>query len=258
MLSLDPSGRALFAIPADDDDDETLAAKFGGKFENMRLAMMFGPPRSSSMFSQGFSLLKWHRDTPYCAKCGSKCRKNASGSRRTCTNDSCKAVYYPPTSPVGISLVSSPDHSKVLLQRQPMYPPGMYSCIAGFVDVGETLADCLEREVAEEGGVEISRRRGQAIQILTSQHWPFPNGSLMIGCMVYADADQKPSKDDLEEIEDVKWFTAAQVKQAMDFIDTNPKMRLEGSTDGRLFVPPKGTIANQMMTMWMAKYHPDL
>ena len=131
----------------------------------------------------------------------------------------------------------------------------MYSCIAGFVDVGETLFDCLKREVAEEGGVELLP--DSPCEIISSQHWPFPAGSLMMGCMVYADpAATRPSKDDLSgEIEDVAWFTASQVRSALDFIDTNPKMRLEGSSDGSLFVPPKGTIANQMLTAWIKKYH---
>jgi len=246
LLALKPDKTVVFALHV---KDESLASKFGGKFENLRLAML-GVPRES-LLSQGFSLLKWHRDTRFCAKCGSKVSKNIAGNRRSCGE--CDAIYYPPTSPVGISLVSSPDHSKVLLQRQPFYPQGMYSCIAGFVDVGETLLDCLKREVAEEGGVEI--RGGNDYEIISSQHWPFPNGSLMMGCMVYADSDQKPSKDDHDEIEDVKWFGAEEVKRALAFIDTNPKMRVEGSPDGSLFVPPKGTIANQMLTHWITKFH---
>ena len=66
-------------------------------------------------------------------------------------------VYYPTTSPVGIVSVCDPSNDSLLLIRQPRYPPGMYSCIAGFLDVGETLDDCVKREVAEEVGMEVSK-----------------------------------------------------------------------------------------------------
>ena len=244
LLNLDEKDTATFAVHISND----ISHKLEGQFTNLRLAMLFA---KEPMLSQGFSLLKWQRDAKFCSKCGGKLNKNAAGCRRTC--QACGTVFYPPTSPVGISLVSSPDHSHVLLQRQPMYPKGMYSCIAGFVDVGETLYGCLKREVAEEGGVEIKK----PYEVITSQHWPFPNGSFMIGCMVYADTDQQPSKDDHDEIEDAKWFSAADVKSALDFIDTNPKMRVEGSKDGSLFVPPKGTIANQMLTFWIEKFNKE-
>jgi len=237
-----------FAVPV---ETEAVATP-DGKFVNLRLAMLF-LGSTAPMLSQGSSLLRWHNDTKFCAKCGSAdVKKSVSGNRISCPN--CQAVYYPPTSPVGISLVSSPDHSKVLLQRNPRYPKGMYSCIAGFADVGETLFDCLKREVAEEGGVELLP--DSTCTIISSQHWPFPAGSLMMGCMVYADPAKGASSDGLGgEVEDVAWFEAADVRNALAFIDTNPKMRLEGSADGKLFVPPKGTIANQMLTHWILKYH---
>ena len=67
------------------------------------------------------------------------------------------SVYYPTTSPVGIVSVCDPSKDSLLLIRQPRYPPGMYSCIAGFLDVGETLDDCVRREVAEEVGIEVTK-----------------------------------------------------------------------------------------------------
>ena len=108
-------GAVTFAVPLDPDVE---ASQFPGKFTNLRLAMLFLGSRAP-MLSQGYSLLRWHRVTKFCANCGSgNVKKSVSGNRRTCGN--CNTVYHPPTSPVGISLVSSPDHSKVLLQRQPM------------------------------------------------------------------------------------------------------------------------------------------
>lgn len=108
-------GAVTFAVPLDPDVD---VSQFPGKFTNLRLAMLFIGSRAP-MLSQGYSLLRWHRVTKFCASCGSgNVKKSVSGNRRTCGD--CNTVYYPPTSPVGISLVSSPDHSQVLLQRQPM------------------------------------------------------------------------------------------------------------------------------------------
>merc|ERR1712013_697280 len=67
----------------------------------------------------------------------------------------CSSVFYPTTSPVGIVSIGDTSTDKLLLIRQPRYPRGMYSCIAGFMDVGETLEDCVKREVAEEVGMEV-------------------------------------------------------------------------------------------------------
>ena len=66
-------------------------------------------------------------------------------------------MFYPSTSPVGIVSISDPSEDRLLLIRQPRYPPGMYSCIAGFLDVGETLEDCVKREAAEEVGIEVDK-----------------------------------------------------------------------------------------------------
>ena len=68
-----------------------------------------------------------------------------------------KIVYYPQTSPVGIVSICDPSTDQLMLIRQPRYPPGMYSCIAGFLDVGESLEDCVRREAAEEVGIQVDK-----------------------------------------------------------------------------------------------------
>ena len=85
------------------------------------------------------------------------------------------------------------------LIRQPTYPQGMFSCVAGFVDAGESLLECVQREVAEEVSVEIIESRG--IQLMSSQFWPFPAGSLMMGCMAFVDpqAVLKPCMEEVEQ-----------------------------------------------------------
>ena len=148
--------RPLFAlsVPKDTEEDKigVVERQLSAKFTNLRLVMLSG---NESTLSQGYSLLRWLHSTKFCSKCGSPATKNVSGCRIKCSNNNCGLVFHPPTSPVGIVLVASTDHSKLLLVRQPQYPVGMYSCVAGFVDIGETTYDCVKREVAEEAGIEI-------------------------------------------------------------------------------------------------------
>ena len=66
----------------------------------------------------------------------------------------------------------------------------MYSCVAGFVDAGETLFECVQREAAEEVSVEVIADLG--LRFLNSQFWPFPTGSLMMGCMAFVKEDAVP------------------------------------------------------------------
>ena len=96
---------------------------------------------------------------------------------------------------------------RVLLGRQPRFPPHRYSALAGFVEVGESLEDAVIRELLEESGV-----RAHAIRYVASQPWPFPS-SLMIACLAKADDDALAI--DRTELEDARWFTRAEVAAAM-------------------------------------------
>ena len=164
------SNKSIFALSLPKDlDTQSLTSiedALHGKFTNLRLAMLSGKGQCS-ILSHGYSLLKWLHITKFCSKCGSPAEKNTSGSRVTCSNEKCGLVFYPPTSPVGIVLVTSLAHSHVLLVRQPKYPVGMYSCVAGFVDMGETLYDCVKREVAEEAGIEILPHSISSFKVIT-------------------------------------------------------------------------------------------
>ena len=158
ISNVEHNHHSLFAISLPKDlEGKTVPSiedALQGKFTNLRLTMLSGKGQCN-VLSNGYSLLKWLHITKFCSKCGSPAKKNTSGSRVTCSNEKCGVIFYPPTSPVGIVLVASSTHSHVLLVRQPKYPVGMYSCVAGFVDMGETLYECVKREVAEEAGIEI-------------------------------------------------------------------------------------------------------
>ena len=123
----------------------------------------------------------------------------------------------------------------------------MFSCVAGFVDPGESLAECVAREAAEEAGVEVDL---ESLRLLGSHHWPVPSGSLMLGCVVKTDT-VNPSPCS-HEIEAVRWFNPEELKQALDTVDRNPKLRWDPDKDPDiLFVPPRGAIANTLIRAWL-------
>ena len=108
----------------------------------------------------------------------------------------CKLSAYPRVAPAVMALVKR--EKQILLARSPHFPAGMYSALAGFVEPGESLEQCLAREVAEEVGVKIG-----AARYFASQSWPFPHSLMIAFVCEYAGGELKPQEG---EIEDVKWF----------------------------------------------------
>jgi NAD+ diphosphatase len=140
------------------------------------------------------AVLHWHARHRFCPNCGAGTRLVNGGWRRDCPQ--CNAEHFPRTDPVVIMLVTSGD--KVLLGRQKHFPPGMYSCLAGFVEVAETIEDAVRREIFEESGV-----RCTDVRYYMTQPWPYPS-SLMIGCT--ARATTEDIVVDRTELEDARWF----------------------------------------------------
>ncbi|WP_244639493.1 NAD(+) diphosphatase [Aureimonas endophytica] len=157
-------------------------------------------PELEGRLGQGEHLLNWHRRTRFCGLCGGPTVAEAAGYRRRCT--SCNEAHFPRTDPVSIMLVHDRD-GRCLLGRGPHFPSGMWSCLAGFVEPGETLEAAVRRETKEEAGIEVGR-----VRYLASQPWPFP-GSLMIGCL--AEALSAEIVFDGVELEGCRWFERAEV-----------------------------------------------
>jgi len=145
------------------------------------------------------SLVVWHDNHGFCAKCGAPTAAVIGGWRRDC--GTCGANHFPRTDPVVIMFVTDGDNA--LLGRQTMFPPGMYSALAGFVEPGETIEAAVRREVWEEAGVAVGR-----VAYYASQPWPFPS-TLMIGC--FAEATTTAITIDPAELEDCRWFTRDEV-----------------------------------------------
>jgi NAD+ diphosphatase len=146
------------------------------------------------------SLLDWHRRHRFCANCGSPTRLSAAGFRRDCPQ--CGTEHFPRTDPVVIMLVAHGD--KCLLGRQARFAAGTYSCLAGFLEPGETIEDAVRRETFEEAGIRIG-----TVSYTASQPWPFPS-SLMIGCTAEALSDVIAI--DRQELEDARWFTKDELR----------------------------------------------
>ena len=156
------------------------------------------PPDEATMLASAKALMHWHARRRFCSNCGHLNAVAAAGWRLECT--SCKMHHFPRTDPVVIMLAVNGD--ACLLGRQPRFPKGMYSALAGFLEPGETIEIAVRREIAEEAGVACGR-----VRYFASQPWPFPS-SLMIGC--FAEALDRAVAVDRVELEDARWFSRAE------------------------------------------------
>src|SRR4051812_3426269 len=156
------------------------------------------PPDQLSAIAMAKSMVSWHQRHGFCANCGTRTAMKEGGWKRDCPN--CKAEHFPRTDPVVIMLVTLGD--KCLMGRQKQFPPGMYSCLAGFVEAAETIEDAVRREIFEESGI-----RCTDVSYYMTQPWPYPS-SLMIGCS--ARAVSEDIVVDHSELEDARWFDRAE------------------------------------------------
>jgi NAD+ diphosphatase len=147
-----------------------------------------------ALAGRAIQIMEWDRTHQYCGVCATPTVARSKERVRACP--ACGHLVYPRLAPAVMMLVRR--GRELLLGRSPHFQPGVYSALAGFVDPGETLEDCVAREVMEEVGVTVGRLR-----YFGSQSWPFPH-SLMIAFFAdYAGGDIVPQP---EEIEDAQWF----------------------------------------------------
>ncbi len=181
-------------------------------------------------FAQASSLMTWNANTRFCGRCGSPMLARAGGYKREC--EACGHLAFPRTDPVVIMLAVDLERDLCLLGRGPHFPPGMYSCLAGFVEPGETIEDSVRRETFEESGIHIGQVRYHA-----SQPWPMPH-SLMIGC--FAEARSREIRRDESELEDCRWFTREEARAILEAEEGQP-----------LTSPPEGAIAHRLLRDWV-------
>ena len=139
-------------------------------------------------------MVEWDRTHRYCGRCGTPTRDKAGERAKECP--ACGYVAYPRVTPAMMVLVTR--GRELLLARAPRFPPGMYSALAGFVEPGETIEDCIHREVREEVGIEVGD-----IRYFASQSWAFPHSLMIAYTAEYAGGELQP---DAAEIAEAKWF----------------------------------------------------
>ena len=186
------------------------------------------PTEQLSAIAMAKSMVTWHQRHGYCANCGTRTAMKEGGWKRDCPN--CKVEHFPRTDPVVIMLVTHGD--RCLLGRQKQFMPGMWSCLAGFVEAAETIEDAVRREIFEESGIHCTD-----VTYYMTQPWPYPS-SLMIGCAARATSDEIVV--DKAELEDARWFTRDEV--ALMHSRTHP--------DG-MFAAHPFAIAHHLIGRWV-------
>jgi NAD+ diphosphatase len=244
LLGLAPGGAPIFAALLKDEAVELRSDSSDGfldrrvlvvpgredlKLIDLRSIAVGGllPPDQTAILAVAKALMHWHARHRFCANCGALSDVAAAGWRRECKV--CKATHFPRTDPVVIMLAI--DGDACVLGRQPRFPKGMYSALAGFVEPGETIEAAVRREIWEEAGVACG-----AVRYFASQPWPFP-ASLMIGC--FAEAVDRNIKVDRVELEDARWFTRDEAAAL-----------IERRHPDRLTAPTPVAIAHHLLKRW--------
>ncbi len=183
----------------------------------------------AEVLTTAVALANWHDDHQFDPRTGEPLGSAEGGWVRVPLSGGGR-THWPRTDPAMIVLVhdgvDGPE-GRCLLVHKPEWPTGRYSCVAGYVEPGESVEAAVVREVAEEVGVRV-----RDLQYVTSQAWPFPR-SLMLAYTAYADSDD-PVLADGVEIEQAGWFRRA------DF---------DGSSAPVL--PSRTSVAYQLITSWL-------
>jgi len=215
---------AVFAVDMEgglDPCDGPLAGL--GEFKDLRAVATALPSAEAAITATAKGMFEWRRKHRHCAACGERSEVAEGGWKRVCL--SCNAEHFPRTDPVVIMLATF--EGRCLLGRQAMWPKGMHSALAGFLEPGETIEEACARELMEEAGLTATR-----VHYHSTQPWPYPN-SLMIGLI--AEVDSADARPDQTELEAVRWFTREEARQL-----------IAGGFDG-CFAPPPLAIAPQLV-----------
>ena len=200
-------GRAHFAIDATGAD---IAADVDTELVDVRALAPAIAAGEAAILAEARSLLDWHARHRFCAQCGSPTRMASAGWKRLCPE--CRASHFPRTDPVVIMLAIHRD--RALLGRNRRRPGARFSCLAGFVEPGETPEEAVRREVREEAGVRCGR-----VRYLAAQPWPFPS-SLMMGFL--AEALTEEITVDAEELAEARWFSRDEIREMVARAATGP------------------------------------
>jgi len=230
FLGEDEDGAPLFALDMGASFDLGASPIAGlGPFQDFRGAVQAMSAFEASAAATARALFEWHRSHGFCARCGAPSRAVEAGWKRECP--SCGREHFPRTDPVAIMLPTR--DGQALLGRQAAWPPGMWSCLAGFIEPGESIEQGACRELLEEAGIEADPG---SVRYLFSQPWPFPS-SLMIGLLMGAETTDITV--DPHELENARWFGRQEIMEM-----------LEGRHPDA-FCPPPLAVAHHIIRAWV-------
>lgn len=238
LLGLDASGIAHFTSdvsylappdekPAEFVDKRTLDLSETRKFIDLRAVLGELHHEDAGVAASAKGLFEWRAAHRFCTVCGGPNTVGSAGWRLDCTQ--CERQHFPRTDPVVIMLVL--DGDRALIGRAPFWPEKMYSCLAGFMEPGETIEAAVRREVMEEAGIPVDH-----VRYVVSQPWPFP-ASLMMGCVARATDTAIHLNDN--ELQDAIWISKADMAAA-----------LAGHSD-EIAPARKGAVAQLMLQGWV-------
>ncbi|MFQ5774137.1 MAG: NAD(+) diphosphatase [Kiloniellaceae bacterium] len=206
--------------------DPALAGR--GAFRDLRAVGPVLVRGEGAILAYARGLAYWHRRHRFCGVCGDPTRSGQGGHVRRCTNAACGADHFPRTDPAVIMLVH--DGERCVLARQRIWPDGMHSTLAGFVEPGESLEEAVAREIYEEVGLEVTD-----ITYHSSQPWPFPS-SIMLGFHVHG--RQAPLRVNPHELAAARWFSRAELQASPE--------------DESFRLPRRDSIARRLIEDWLA------
>ena len=228
FLGLD-GDRAMFVLDISETSNPTKTGPLAGlgHFRDARVAGSIVSMRDAALIAQAKALIDWHQRHGFCPKCGTPTKFMDAGYRRLC--EQCKAEHFPRVDPVVIMLAT---HGEAcLVGRGKIFPAGMFSALAGFIEPGETIEEAVRRELMEEASVKVDE-----VTYYATQPWPFPS-SLMIGC--FANAVSRDVKADETELAEVRWIERSVAREL-----------IEGRSVDGIMVPPPIAIAHHLIRTW--------
>jgi NAD+ diphosphatase len=222
-------GQAYFALDATPaeipPDGETVAM-------DARAVAPMVEGGEAAILAEARSLIDWHARHRFCAQCGTPSVVASGGWVRHCPN--CQAHHFPRVDPVVIMLAVRGE--RCLLGRGRRRVGTRFSCLAGFMEPGETLEEAVRREILEESGIRIGH-----VRYLASQPWPFPS-SLMMGFL--AEALSEEITIDPDEIAEARWFERDEVRAMVE------RSRTDDAVPGAVTLPPPLAIGHQIARRW--------
>ncbi|MGE5515233.1 MAG: NAD(+) diphosphatase [Bacteroidota bacterium] len=239
FLGLNAAKAPLFAADlsksAAEADGSGPALGLGGHWLGLRAVGALLPAGDAALLGYSRAMMIWHHRNTFCGSCGAPTETREGGHMRQCVDSRCNAQTYPRTDPAVIMRVTDGDN--ILLHRQPGWPAGQWSVLAGFVEPGETLEEAVAREVLEETGILIAD-----VAYAGSQPWPYP-GSVMLAFS--ARAVGGTLAPDPHELEDARWFSRTTILEAFD-----DRHRAERSG---LYLPTRGSISRRLVETWLGR-----